>query len=242
MIYREAYSLRWHDTDATREVRPAALLAYMQETANHQFKSAGSTLDAIRDERGVAFILSRIGIEITEPLHAYEDIEVETFTCPPRAYTFPRGFRVLREGREVARAMSQWALVRVADRSLVRARDAADMMLFGDEAELSLTRPLRICVPQDASFAEVGTRRIGYADIDYNLHMNNTKYPDMLCDFLPDPLGLRVVGMTLSYCREAAYGATLTVLRADGGNGTYYFRALCDEQLCLEAMLETEQR
>ena len=242
MIYREEYNVRWHDTDAAREVRPTALVAYMQETGNRQFQSAGMPLDGIRDEKGVGFILSRIGIEILEPLHAYENIEVETFTCPPRAYTFPRGFRVLREGREVARATSQWALVRVADHSLVRATDATDIMVFGDEPELALAQPLRFRVPQELAFAEVGTRRIGYADIDYNLHMNNTKYPDMLCDFLPDPLGTRVVGMTLSYCHEAAYGDTLMVFRADADESKHYFRAYHGEVLCLEAMVQTAKR
>ena len=148
MIYRERYNVRWHDTDAGREMQPSALLAYMQETGNRQFQTAGMPLDGIRDEMGVGFILSRICLEIVEPLRAYEDIEVETFTCPPRAFTFPRGFRVLRDGREVARAMSQWALVRVADRSLVRAADAAEIMNFGDEAELAMSRPLRFHIPQ----------------------------------------------------------------------------------------------
>lgn len=240
MIYTGKYNVRWHDTDAKREMHPTALLAYMQETGNRQFQSANMPLDAIRDEQGVGFILSRISIEIGEPLYAYENIEVETFTCAPRTFTFPRGFRVLREGKEVARAMSQWALVRLADHSLVRAADATDIMIFGDEQELVMTQPLRFRVPQELDFATVGTRRIVYADIDYNMHMNNTKYPDMLCDFLPDPLGTRVVGLTLSYCHEAAYGDTLTVERADAGDGTYYFRTHSGNTLCLEAMLKTE--
>ena len=240
MIYREEYNVRWHDTDAAREVRPTALVAYMQETGNRQFQSAKMPLDGIRDEKGVGFILSRIALEISEPLHAYEDITVETFTCPPRAYTFPRGFRVLREGKEVARAMSQWALVRVADHSLVRAADAADIMVFGDEQELAMTQPLRFRAPQELAFSKVGTRRIAYADIDYNMHMNNTKYPDMVCDFLPDPLGTRIVGLTLSYHHEAAYGDTLTVFRADAGDGTYYFRTHHGDTLCFEAMVKTE--
>ncbi len=240
MIYRERYNVRWHDTDAKREMHPTALLAYMQETGNRQFQSAGMPLDGIRDEKGVGFLLSRISLEVVEPLHAYEDIEVETFTCPPRAFTFPRGFRVLRDGKEVARAMSQWALVRVADHTLVRAADATDIMVFGDEQELSMQQPLRFRVPQEIAFSAVGTRRIAYADIDYNMHMNNTKYPDMLCDFLPDPLGTRIVGFTLSYNHEAAYGDTLTVSRADVGDGTYYFRTHKDDTLCLEAMVKTE--
>lgn len=240
MIFKEDYNLLWHDTDARRELHPTALLAYMQETGNRQFQTAGMPLDGIRDEKGVGFILSRIAIEITAPLHAYEDVTVETFTCPPHGFSFPRGFRVLREGREVARAMSQWALVRIRDHSLVRADDAADIMIFGDEPPLSLAQPLRFRFPREAVFEEVGVRHIGYADIDYNMHMNNTKYPDMVCDFLPDPLGVRVVGMSLSYCHEAAYGDTLRVERADGGDGVYYFRTRKGDTVCLEAAVRTE--
>ena len=54
---------------------------FMQETANRQFEATGEPLDRIRDEKGVGFILSRIAIEMREPIHAYEDITVETFTC-----------------------------------------------------------------------------------------------------------------------------------------------------------------
>ena len=237
MKYTEKYNVRWHDTDANREVHPSGVLMFMQETGNRQFQSAGMPLDGIRDEKGVGFILSRIGIEILEPLHAYENIEVETFTCPPRPYTFPRGFRVLREGREVARATSQWALVRVADHSLVRATDATDIMVFGDEPELALAQPLRFRVPQELAFAEVGTRRIGYADIDYNLHMNNTKYPDMLCDFLPvEDIG-RIKGVFLSYVNEAACGETLDI-RSVLADGVHYFRTVNSEgKTCLEAQI-----
>ena len=240
MIYKQTYNTLWHDTDAKRELTPTALLAYMQETANRQFYSAGRTLDAIRDEAGVGFILSRLCFEQSAPIYAYEDITVETFTCKAHGLSFPRGFRVLRDGREVARAMSLWALLRVADRTLVRADEGEALMVFGDEAELAMSQPLRVSIPRGAAFVTVGERHIGYADCDYNMHMNNTKYPNMVCDFLPDPHTARVTGMTLSYLREAALGATLRVERAAGERGTYYFRTYNGDTLCLEAPVQTE--
>ena len=209
MKYIQRYNVRWHDTDANREVHPTGILMFMQETANRQFEGAGRPLDAIRDEEGVGFILSRISVEMASPIHAYEDITVETFTCPGRGYTFPRGFRILREGEEVARGMSYWALVRLLDRSLVRVDDFP--LSFGDEPEQQTQMPLRFRIPRDLPFEVVGERRIAYSDIDYNMHMNNTKYPDMVCDFLPDPAHMRVTGMSLSYCKEAAFGTTLNL-------------------------------
>ena len=239
MIYKENYNVRWHDTDANREVHPTGILMFMQETANRQFEAAGEPLDRIRDEKGVGFILSRVAVEVREPIHAYEDITVETFTCESKGYTFPRGFVIRREGKEVARGMSQWALMRLADRSLVKVSDFP--LSFGDEPELETEMPIRYRSPRDAVWESVGERRIAYSDIDYNMHRNNTKYPDMVCDFLPDPAHTRVTGLSLSYCREAAYGDVLTVERATGENGIYYIRTRKGDTVCLEAMVKTEQ-
>ncbi len=239
MKYTEKYNVRWHDTDANREVHPSGVLMFMQETANRQFEAAGCPLDGIRDKQGVGFILSRIAIEMAEPIHAYEDIAVDTFTCKGRGFTFPRGFEIKRDGKTVARAMSQWALVRVADKSLVKAEEFP--LTFGDEDELSMEMPLRFRIPRELDWEQVGSRTIAFSDIDYNMHMNNTKYPDMLCDFLPDPAHTRVVGVSLSYCKEAAYGDTLSIERAEGGEGRYYIRTRKGDDVCLEAMVMIEK-
>ena len=240
MLYTETFTVRWHDTDARREMCPTEVLAYMQETANHQFRTHAVSLDELRDTEGTGFVLSRIAIDFLHPVHAYEEIEVRTATCKGHGYTFPRRFEMLRGGEVVARAMSQWAMLRVADRAMLRTEDVS--LSFGDEAEIETAMPLRARLPRDLSFEAVGERRVAYADLDYNMHMNNTKYPNMLCDFLPDPNAVRVVGMSLSYCREAAYGDVLCVERATDGNGTWYFRTKKGESVCLEAVLRTENR
>lgn len=240
MIYTEEFEVRWHDTDAKREMKPSEALAYMQETANHQFRTHARTLDELRDSDGIGFILSRFAVDFIAPVHAYESVTVDTATCAGHGLSFPRRFEIKKGGEVVARAMSQWALVRVADRSFVKVEDAP--LSFGDEPEIALDTPLRFRVPRALCFETVGERRIVYSDLDYNMHMNNTKYPNMLCDFLPDANALRIVGMSLSYQREAAFGDVLTVERATDGAGTWYFRTRRAGEVCLEAMLRTENR
>lgn len=240
MIYTEEFEVRWHDTDAGREMKPSEALAYMQETANHQFRTHACTLDEMRDRDGVGFILSRIAVDFLSPVHAYEQIAVDTATCAGHGLCFPRRFEIRRDGEVVARAMSQWALVRVADRTLMRAAEAP--LSFGDEPEIAVSTPLRFTIPRDLGFEVVGERRIAYADLDYNMHMNNTKYPNMLCDFLPDANAVRVTGLSLSYRKEAVFGDVLAVERATDGNGTWYFRTRKGDEVCLEAMLRVENR
>lgn len=240
MIYKEKFEVRWHDTDAGRELKPSEAIAYMQESANHQFRTHARSLDEMRDRDGVGFILSRIAVDFLAPVHAYDTITVETATCAGHGLCFPRRFEVKRGGEVVARAMSQWAMVRVCDRALIRAAEAP--LLFGDEPEIETNTPLRYRLPRELCFETVGERRIAYSDLDYNMHMNNTKYANMLCDFLPDANALRVTGISLSYQKEAAFGDVLTLERATDGEGTWYFRTRREGVVCLEAKLCTENR
>ena len=233
MKHTEKYKVKWHDTDASRRVRPSKILEYMQETANLQFVRHNKDLDKERDESGVAFILSKMCLDIHAPVYAYENIEVETFTCHSQGFSFNRCFRILREGEVVAEALSVWALVNIRTGKLLRA-DEYDVG-FENEPTLTLTSPARIKMPQRDAFFEVGKRRVAYSDIDYNMHMNNTHYPDMLCDFMDISDTKRIAGISLSYLREAALGDELTVLCAKESD-RYFFRTLSpDGKVCLEA-------
>lgn len=235
MIYSDHYETRWHDTDANRLLRPSQLLVYMQETSNHHTASAGMNLDDLRDEKHLAFILSRLRLWIHRPLRAFEPIEVQTFTNPSRGLSSLRGFRILCDGEVVAEADSVWALIGTEDRKFHRMEETG--YVFEDEEPLALPLPNRVRIPSDLPLRELGSRRIVYSDLDYNMHMNNTRYPDMLCDFLPLEEVPRLRGMSLSYLHEAAYGDTVTVLGEQREN-CYYMKTVNGEgTVCLEAQL-----
>ena len=75
--------------------------------------------------------------------------------------------------------------------------------------------------------------------------MNNTRYPDMICDFLPDMTGKRLSKMSLNYAREAPLGAKLTVMRRSpdtaDATGEFEVRTLDAEgNTCLEAIVEVQ--
>ncbi len=240
MKYTHQFQVKWHDTDANREVRPSQILMYMQETANLQLQASGISPDELRDKHGLGFLLSRISVRIYEPLFAYDKIDVQTWICDSRGFSFHRCFAIEKEGRVVAEAFSVWALVDIRDRHLVKVDDFH--YDFPADEILSLDLPRRIHFPPAMPLETVGERTIRYCDIDYNGHMNNTRYPDMLCDFLPDVFAKRVIGFTLSYLHEAAFGHTLRVCRAETEDG-YLFRTE-DENgtVCLEALVQTERR
>ena len=248
MKYTHRYTIRWHDTDAKREVRPSQILAYMQETSNYHLCSAGMSLDELRDRHGLAFLLSRISLRLYLPLHTGEEIEVETWVCESRGLRFHRCFRILRGEDVIAEAFTVWALCDLHTGKLL----PVGAFPYDIEPEEPLGKEFlaRVRIPSIDLMDEVGTRKIVYSDIDYNKHMNNTRYPDMLCDFVPDMDRHRAVGVTLSFLNEAGFGTALKIFRAErplsdpavSAGTEFCFRTLDESgKVCLEALLKLEK-
>lgn len=237
MIFSKTYQTMWHDTDASRVLRPGAMLTYFEETADLHIRSVGKSLDAMRDENKVGFILSRMTIVFHRPVAADAALLVQTFTCEGHGFSTRRDFRAWDGDAIVAEATSTWALVDVESKQPIRIANAP--FEFKHEEPLSVDAPVRVMIPKDLSLEKVGERRIAYSDIDYNMHMNNTRYPDMLCDFMPDMNGKRMRRVTMSFLHEAALSHTLSVYRAER-DGVFYFRTSDGDRVCLEAEVEIQ--
>lgn len=219
----------------------------MQEAANRQCESSGLPLDLLRDKKGLAFILGAISVNIYSPLHAFEDIEVNTWCKESKSYIFMRYFEIIRDGKKIAEASSTWVLIDINTKNMVRASayDFLNECFYYDEPINPSALPPKAKIAKDAPIFEVGKRKICYSDIDYNMHMNNTRYPDMVCDFLDEMTGdvpYFVSAMSLSYVKESLLGATLTVTRGEmAEDGTIEVRTLNEAgETCLEAVVKLE--
>ncbi len=243
MKFSNQIKISWHDTDAYRCVRPSKIVEYMQETANLQCESSGLPLDKLRDEKGLAFILGAMSVVVHKPLHAYESIEVRTWCKEAKSYIFQRFFEIVREGETIAEASSTWVLIDLDKKSMVRADhyDFFDGKFYYDEPVDPEKLPKKARIAKDAELEFVGERKIVYSDIDYNMHMNNTHYPDMLCDFLcelsDESNPCRVSKISLSYIKESHLGATLKIYRSAPGDGGEVLIRTQNEagETCLEA-------
>ena len=241
MKFTEKYTVRWHDTDASRNMRPSKIVECMQEVANRQCEACGLPLDTLRDERGLGFILGAISLRIDAPLHAYDEIEVSTWCTPARGYIFNRYFDIKRGGELIAEASSTWVLLDINKKTIVRISPDDDMNthFYYDQPIDPSALPRKPRIAKDAPLYKVGERKIVYSDIDYNMHMNNTHYPDMICDHLCEMTdGAHTVrSMSLSYLKEASLGDTLSVCRADADDdGVILVRTKNSSgEVCLEA-------
>ncbi len=233
----------WYDTDANRILRPSRLQVYMNETANTQCEQMGLPLDSLRDEKGLAFILGSISTVILSQIHTSDEIEVSTWCKSAKGYSFVRYFEVTRNRETVARAQSVWALIDINERRMVKADESFNSFFPIDEPTDPSLLPPRARISKDTELLAVGERKILFSDIDYNMHMNNTKYPDMISDFLPDPEKYRISEISLSYVKEAHYGDVIRVMRSEPSESREVdFRTVNSAgETCLEARVKLEE-
>ena len=225
-----------HDVDHNGIVRASSLMRYIQSAAQTQLTLNGMSYDELKDMKR-AFILSRIKLEFTEPVRAYEPITAITYPCESRGYSFLRCYALEKNGRTIGRAVSMWALIDTETRALVKVNDFELGLDTHEPHSLALTR-----FTMPTAIREVGTYTVNYGDLDQNCHMNNTRYPDMYSNFLPLD-GMRIRSISINYKNEAPRGARLRVERADAIDGrTYYFRTVREDgQVNTEAEIELEE-
>ncbi len=237
MKWTGKYDVNANDVDFNNVVSVSNFLRYMQDAANYAMEEDGPSYMELFD-RGLAFILSRIRMSLYAPVHSHEKLDVQTWACESKGAQFNRCYRILRDGAIVAEAVSVWALCGVEDRRLHRVSEFDFGYRMDEMLELDL--PARFKIPEDVSLRLVGERMVEYADIDLNGHMNNTKYPDILCGYIGDLRGQRVVSMALSFVSEAPLHENLKIY-AGSSDGVWYVRTVKENgQVNVEAEILTE--
>lgn len=222
MKWSHEYTVNSNDTDMNGIVGAGAMLRYMQDAANWQMETQGPSYDELLDS-GNAFVITRLALSLYAPLRTHEPITAQSWAVASRGVIYNRCYRVLRGEDIVAEAVSAWALINTETR---RPRRVGEIPLnYSEDEMLELDLPLRMKIPPEISLNLVGERTIQYADADRNFHLNNTRYPDMFCSFLPTMAHKRVISFNINFLSEALLGETEKIYLGTDDD-TYYFRSV----------------
>lgn len=213
MRFEKHFEVFSTDVGHNELVRPACILRYLQETAVHQMLTEGPSYRDLFG-RGQAFILSRVNLQLYLPLYEYEHVTAQTWACAEKGVTFGRSYRLLRGEDVIAEVFATWALVDMRDGSLIKVDDAG--LHYGSEEPLPLSA--RFVLPK-VPLREVARRTVLYEDVDCNGHLNNTRYPDWLCNCIPDLEHKRVTAFKITYVADAPLGETVIICRGEADDG-----------------------
>ena len=236
------YSVEFHlistDIAPNGGIRPGALLRYFQEAINLQMHDNPPSTEDLFDN-GLAFILSRTTMKIYIPFKVYDKINVVTWANTSKGATFISSAQIFVNDELAADIITAWALVDFKNHKLVRVKDAVVGIGTLDELP-DIPLPEKIRFPE-GEMALVGEKHILYGDIDRNNHMNNTRYVDMICDFLPDVENKAVKSFTINYLTESKLGEVLDIYHTSDGEKDYFYASKKDGTHSVDVELKLEE-
>lgn len=209
MKFTEEYEITSHEVDRNNNIRPTALIRYMNETADHQMRDRKPTYQELFMD-GKAFIVTRMNIKIYKKLSQYNPIKVNTWICSGKAATFPRAFEIFSDEDLAVEAHSEWAVVNRDNGKLCKTTEI-DISNYEKGEAVQLELPKRFHFPKDVQWRKVGERKIFLSDCDMNMHMNNGNYANLLWNYIPGIENKQLTSLNVRFMHEAALGNTVEI-------------------------------
>ena len=200
-MYKKAFIVSNNDVDKRFNLKPAAIFRFFQDVALLATESLG--VDSISlSKKNIDWVITRMTVEIKRLPRCDEEITVCTFPGKDMAMLYPRYFFILdSKGEVIVNASSIWALIDNNTRKVIVDRDVISK-LPPESFDEQLPLPEKIAIPEEKRFIE--KRTIHYSDLDFNSHMNNVRYVELLMDTHDSEFydAHRLGSVTLNYMRE----------------------------------------
>lgn len=226
MKWTEKYKVKFHDTTSNEILSASGTLKLMQETGMlHMLGCRPSYRDLLNQDK--ALILSSIRINMYSPICSFDEVDVTTWATGSRGFTTYRSFQVFKGDELMAEANSVWALVSVSEKKLVKISEV-DFSNFEPEPALELDSPSKVRIPSELKLSLVGEYTVRYSDTDLNHHINNTNYPDLFFNYLPNPDGKLVKSIAICYINDAKIGDNLKFYMGKT-DGKYFMRSIHED-------------
>ncbi len=235
----KTFDVKYCDVDLKDELKPSAILAYLEEVACSSADELGFGYAYIKP-RGYAFMLTNIRCELVRPVRLGEHIIVKTWPTPPSYVVFGREYRILsEEGETLLNATSRWCMVDIKSGKLLQSKilDNQDYASYNTARALNVNRwkqpPFR---PEEGELRF--TMTVANSEYDHNMHVNNTRYADYCfnCFSVAELAAKKIKGFALGYVRQCHEGDSLRFYRKPAGDGAFLVQGFnADDEIVVQS-------
>ena len=178
-MYQKEFIISNNDVDYRFNLKPANLYRLFQDIALKATEECGADSISLA-QRGIDWVITRMDVEIKRLPRCNEKITVCTYPGKDLAMLYPRYFYILDSNNEViVRSSSIWALIDAKTRKVIVDKETIKK-LPPESREFELPLPSKISASENKALVE--TRNIHYSDLDFNCHMNNVRYVELVMD------------------------------------------------------------
>lgn len=211
--YTRDFQVACFFADHRRIMRPAAFL----DLAQHMATNAADVL-SFGDEQlsalNCAWVLARMKVEFHKPVHFNDVIKMETWHRGMNGLYFIRDFKLFdNSGDLCVTSTSSWIVMNIETRSI--ARDSALNTVIpakGQCDDFAIEVPAgKVVMPRNCEPEVLGSHKVVYSDLDFNMHVNNVKYTVWALDMLPEELVFNKMlkELTINFNKEVHMGETV---------------------------------
>ena len=200
-MFSKSFIISNNDVDKCFKLKISAIFRYFQDIALLATEDLG--VDSISlSKRNIDWVITRMSLDVRRLPDCDEEITMTTYPGKDMAMLYPRYFFITdSKGEVIIRSASIWALIDNISRKVIVDRDVISK-LPGESAEDQLPLPEKLSIPEETRFIE--KRTIHYSDLDFNSHMNNVRYVELLMDAHDSEFydSHRLSFLTLNYMKE----------------------------------------
>ena len=179
-LFHRDFRVDGSDADCFGYCRASVLHKALVETASEHAEAAGFGRQAVFDQTGSFWILTRLSLHMSLPLRYDQAYTVLTW---PRGIGGPfayRDFEIMAGDRLAGEGTSAWVIANLQG-GILRPGDLPGLREFTCPERPPKDLLKKLCAPE---LQPAGHREIRYSDLDLNRHMNNVRYLDIACDLL----------------------------------------------------------
>ena len=223
------------ECDITKRMKLSYVMRHAQQMGSDHLLTTGIDYDQMYRD-GMVFLVNKMLITFNR--RPYMDEKLVLTTLPKQ----PKGAQFIRDtvfetpaGEKLAEVSISWMLINPHTRKILRpsAFDRYGFQMLPNDGEY--ITGYRIKAPLGEAVAHM--RQIKYSDLDYNRHVNNAAYADIICDTIPMQVMCekQLCRFGIIYQKEATFGQVLEMGLVPLGEDGYYIGGQVAGGRCFEA-------
>ena len=212
-------SVKFSETNTRGELSVPALFNYFQDVSELHAEALN---DAAEESRKYAWILNSWQIQIRKMPSLSEKIVIGTVPHLVKNFEAQRNFILWDEKQTIlANANTYWTFI---NKETLRPEKITEeqIKIYAPEEPFPMNyEPRKISIreiPEEA-FKETGKVKVLYSMLDQNHHMNNARYAEVACNFLPEAFEWNQI--RIEYKKSAVLNDEITVFSTINDGALY---------------------
>jgi acyl-ACP thioesterase len=207
--YRESFKVRSYETDTRGRLQAPILCQLLEQSAVAHAALLGVAVESLIDS-GVAWVLSRLHLEMERWPKADEGIEIETWPEAASRLFTERRFEIREStGRRIGSVSTLWFVLNLERRRPIRLPQQVTERLSEHEIGPEPRKFGDLDVPEPIEI-ELGFT-VRRSDLDLADHVNNTSYVEWTIEAVPDEVWevAELAELEIHYLSECHHGQTV---------------------------------